>query len=81
MTKLKRMKNPKSRHHERSGAESKDPAALAIGIATGLKVWPRAPRWLRCSLDFARNDGPVFLSFLLGAFFVIRHSNFVLRSS
>jgi hypothetical protein len=81
MTKLERMKDPKSRHPARSEAESKDQAGLAIGIATGLKAWPRALRPLRCSLESARNDRPVFLSLLLGAFFAIRHSNFVIRSS
>jgi hypothetical protein len=48
-------------HPERSAAESKDPAALSVGIATGF-------------LDFARNDRPSFLSFGLCASLVIRHS-------
>ena len=45
-------------HPERSEAESKDPAALALSISTGLKAWPRGLRPLRCSLDFTRNDTP-----------------------
>ena len=74
MTKLEKMTNPTPRHPERSEAESKDPAALPTGIATGLKAWPRRLRRLRCSLDFAPNDRPVSSSFGLRAFFVIRHS-------
>jgi hypothetical protein len=55
-------------HPERSEAESKDPAALPTGIATGF-------------LDFARNDRPVPSSVGFRAFFVIRHSCFVISSS
>src|SRR5204863_9934573 len=41
---------------ERSEAQSRDPAELSFGFATGLKAWPRGLGPLRCSLDFARND-------------------------
>jgi hypothetical protein len=66
--KLEGMTNPTPGHPERSEAESKDPAALPTGIATGF-------------LDFARNDRPVLSSFGLRAFFVIRHSCFVISAS
>ena len=46
----------RSCHPERSEAESKDPAGLPLGFATGWKAWPRRLRRLRYSLDFARND-------------------------
>jgi hypothetical protein len=81
MTKLEGMTNPTRGHPERSEVESKDPAALPTGIATGLKAWPRALRPLRCSLDFARNDRQGSSSFRLRAFFVIRHSCFVISLS
>ncbi len=52
-------------HPERSEAQSKDPAELLIGFATGF-------------LDFARNDGQVIphLSFGLRSAFAIRISSF-----
>jgi len=81
MTKLEGMTNETTCHPKRSAAESKDPAALPIGMATGLKAWHRGLRPLRCSLDCARNDGLVFPSFGLRAFFVIRHSFFVISLS
>ena len=65
--KLKRMTNLTRGHPERSEAESKDPAALRTGIATGF-------------LDFARNDRPVSSSFGFRGSFVIRHSCFVISS-
>jgi hypothetical protein len=68
MTNLEKMKNKRACHPEHSAAESKDPAALVIGVATGL---------LYC----ARNDRPVPSSFGLRAFFAIRHSGFVISSS
>jgi hypothetical protein len=61
MTKLEGMTNATTCHPERSAAESKDPAALPTGIATGF-------------LDYARNDSSAFPSFGLRAFFVIRYS-------
>jgi hypothetical protein len=64
MSKLEGMTNPTLGHPERipqTREESKDPAALATGIATGF-------------LDFARNDRPVCSSFGFRASFVIRHS-------
>jgi hypothetical protein len=36
-----------------SRAKSRDPGALLIGFATGLKAWLRRLRRLRCSFDFA----------------------------
>ena len=65
--KLEGMTNERSCHPERSAAESKDPAALPTGIATGF-------------LDFARNDRPVSSSFGFRASCVIRHSYFVISS-
>jgi hypothetical protein len=41
-----------------SRAKSRDPVALSIGFAAGLKAWPRRLR-RRCSFDslrFAQND-------------------------
>jgi hypothetical protein len=81
MTKLEGMTNPPHGHPEQSEAESKVPAALPTGIATGLKAWPRGLRPLRCSVDFARNDRPVPSSRGLRASFVIRHSCFVISLS
>ncbi len=68
MTKLEGMTNEMTCHPERSAAESKDPAALPIGMAMGF-------------LDCARNDSPLCSSFGLRALFVIRHSSFVIFSS
>jgi hypothetical protein len=59
--------NEMSCHPERSVAESKDPAALSIGFATGF-------------LECARNDSPDRSSFELRISFVIRHSCFVIFS-
>jgi len=52
-------------HPERSETQSKDPAELLIGFATGF-------------LDFARNDGQLIphLSFGLRSAFAIRISSF-----
>jgi len=33
------------------------PAKLPVTWPVGLKAWPRGLRPLRCSLDFARNEG------------------------
>jgi hypothetical protein len=79
--KLEGISNSTPGHPERSEAESKDPAAIPISSITGFKAWPRALRPLRCSLDFARNDRQGSSSFVLRAFFVIRHSCFVISSS
>ena len=57
------MTNEASCHPEPSAAESKDPAALPISMATGF-------------LDCARNDIP---SFVIRASCFFRHSSFVLR--
>jgi hypothetical protein len=90
MTKLE-MTNPTRGYPERSQTESKDPAALPTGIATGfdsltsrsLSLWPSRPcRGFpsRFILDFARNDRPVPSSFGFRASFVIPHLCFVICS-
>src|SRR4029077_7717102 len=55
-------------HPERSEAQSKDPAELLFGFATGF-------------LDFARNDGQVIRHSFIRASFEIRHSCFVIFSA
>ena len=55
------------RHLEpRKLSGSKDPVAISSSNSTGLKAWPRRLRRLRCSLDFARNDGACFASSFRG---------------
>jgi hypothetical protein len=83
--KLEGMTNPTLGHPERipqAREESKNPAALATGIATEfdsltsrlLSLWPAGPcRGFPCRsiLDFARNDRPVRSSFEFRTSFVI----------
>ena len=47
--------NAVSSRAKRSAVEG--PRGKTYGNASGLKAWPRGLRPLRCSLDFARNDG------------------------
>jgi hypothetical protein len=62
------MTNETTCHPEPSAAESKDPAALPISLATEF-------------LDCARNDSLGRSSSELRISFVIRHSRFVISSS
>src|SRR4249920_3475662 len=56
------------RHPKRSEAQSKDPAELLFGFATGF-------------LDFARNDGQIIPHLIIRTSFDIRHSCFVIFSA
>src|SRR5262245_39412656 len=47
---------------EPNTAKLKDPMELISEIAMRLKAWPRHPRRLRCSREFAWNDGDIMLS-------------------
>src|SRR5215211_2112446 len=65
-------------HPERSEAQSKDPAELLFGFATGLKAWPRPESFRGCVAASTSLGTTVSL-------FVIRRvglpSTFVIRTS